>query len=222
MSTITTVIFDFDGTLVDSLPCIVEVARTLSGKYGYPEDFDLEHLRNESPFQIRKELGWSWFKALRFIAEMRPLVSKRMRMLPLHPGTKQVLQKLQKTYTVGILTTNSRETVDTILGREGVTVSFLDAGSGLFSKDHAIRKLLKRRKLQKDEVVYVGDELRDIDACRKAGIPVIAVSWGMNKRSVLEAAKPDYLIDSPAVLVSTLDTSRPTKERRMRGMKISA
>ncbi len=50
--------------------------------------------------------------------------------------------------------------------------------------------------LPDEKVVYVGDSLVDIATARNAGLPVIACSWGFVSREELEAAKPDYLIDT--------------------------
>lgn len=50
--------------------------------------------------------------------------------------------------------------------------------------------------LPDERVVYVGDSLVDIATARNAGLPVIACSWGFVSREELEAAKPDYLIDT--------------------------
>jgi phosphoglycolate phosphatase len=66
---------------------------------------------------------------------------------------------------------------------------------GLFGKDKIIRSILKKRKLKSDEVLYVGDEVRDIEACRKLGIKIAAVTWGFSSKELLEKNKPDFLID---------------------------
>lgn len=50
--------------------------------------------------------------------------------------------------------------------------------------------------LPDEKVVYVGDSLVDIATARNAGLPVIACSWGFVSREDLESAKPDYLIDT--------------------------
>ena len=56
-----------------------------------------------------------------------------------------------------------------------------------------------------DEIIYVGDEMRDIEASKKVGIPVIAVSWGLNKREALESFKPDQMAHSPKDLPGCIE-----------------
>lgn len=55
-----------------------------------------------------------------------------------------------------------------------------------------------RAFLTDSEVLYVGDSLVDIQTARNAGVPVVACSWGFVAREELEAARPDFLIDHPA------------------------
>lgn len=51
--------------------------------------------------------------------------------------------------------------------------------------------------LPDEEVLYVGDSLVDIETARNAGVPVVACTWGFVAREELAAAQPDYLIDQP-------------------------
>jgi phosphoglycolate phosphatase len=50
-------------------------------------------------------------------------------------------------------------------------------------------------------VFYVGDEVRDVLAASEAGVRSVAVSWGYNDRSVLEAARPDFVLDVPNQII---------------------
>jgi len=74
---------------------------------------------------------------------------------------------------------------------------FIHSGRSLFGKDRVIRKLINHEQLQADRVVYIGDETRDIEASRAAGIAVIAVSWGLNRRDLLASLSPDQIADKP-------------------------
>jgi phosphoglycolate phosphatase len=52
---------------------------------------------------------------------------------------------------------------------------------------------------------YVGDEVRDVEAARGAGMRSLAVSWGFNSESVLRASHPDSLAFEPSELSSLLN-----------------
>ncbi|MDD8027901.1 MAG: HAD hydrolase-like protein, partial [Acidobacteriota bacterium] len=74
---------------------------------------------------------------------------------------------------------------------------FIHSESNFFGKNRALNHLVRTRGLKPDKVIYVGDEARDIEACRRVSITVIAVSWGFQSRDMLLAQRPDYLVDSP-------------------------
>lgn len=54
------------------------------------------------------------------------------------------------------------------------------------------------------EVIYVGDETRDVEAAKKVGVKVIAVTWGINSEKILRKQNPDYLIVKPKELIEVL------------------
>ena len=58
-----------------------------------------------------------------------------------------------------------------------------------------------KQALHPSNVLYVGDEVRDIEAAKKAGIRIAAVTWGYNSKKALEAYKPDYLVTKPEELL---------------------
>ena len=49
-------------------------------------------------------------------------------------------------------------------------------------------------------MIYVGDEVRDIEASQSARVASIAVTWGFNSRDILSEAKPSFLAHSPSDL----------------------
>ena len=77
---------------------------------------------------------------------------------------------------------------------------FFYTAKKVFGKDKTISKIIKDMKLEKSGVYFVGDEVRDIEAGKKAGINTIAVSWGYNTKAALDKEHPDYLIDFPLEL----------------------
>ena len=68
-----------------------------------------------------------------------------------------------------------------------------------------MKKLLKNRNLSEFDVIYIGDEVRDIEAAKAAGIKMVAVSWGFNSPEILKTKNPDYLIDYPLQLTQLLE-----------------
>ena len=54
------------------------------------------------------------------------------------------------------------------------------------------------------QLFYVGDEVRDVKACRKAGVPVVGVTWGFNSRDALEKSGPSLVVDHPSELLAAI------------------
>ena len=59
-------------------------------------------------------------------------------------------------------------------------------------------KAMKKFRLNKENIIYIADEIRDIDACRKAGIKIISVCWGFNSKAALSVKNAEYLAEIPA------------------------
>jgi phosphoglycolate phosphatase len=70
----------------------------------------------------------------------------------------------------------------------------------LFGKGKALRRIVRAERLDSSEVLYVGDEVRDIEAARKARVASAAVTWGLNTEAILRAGGPDLVAADPLIL----------------------
>ena len=61
------------------------------------------------------------------------------------------------------------------------------------SKTSRLKKVIRRSGLKKREAMYIGDEIRDLEAAQKANVTFGAVSWGYNKAESLAKRSPDKL-----------------------------
>lgn len=59
--------------------------------------------------------------------------------------------------------------------------------------------------VDKTQAVYVGDGETDIATAKNCGMPIIAVAWGFRDRTVLEGLAPDFIIDTPSELNGVLE-----------------
>lgn len=102
-------------------------------------------------------------------------------------------------YRLGILTSNLQENVEAFLETEELQdlFEFVRAGITVFGKSRSIRRALRTLDLSPAEVIYLGDETRDIEAAHRSRVWAIAVGWGFNSRSALLKLRPDALVDSP-------------------------
>ena len=196
------IILDFDGTIADTLDLGIEIFNRIAPEYNYlpvgPEEREL--FRTKKPQELFEVYGISRLKLLTLMLRVRKEMRRHVSETKPFTGMDAALREISNSgYGMGILTSNSVENVRKFLGINNLTTlfDFIYSGRSFLGKEKVIRKLLIHEKLSKGRVVYVGDETRDIEASRAAGIPVIAVSWGLNSRDLLASLVPDQIADKP-------------------------
>ena len=196
-----TLIFDFDGTIADTLAAIVRLANRYNKALGIlPLDqTDIEAMRGMSSRQILKKYRIPLAKIPYLILHYQKELGREIDKLGLFPGIREVLLELKALgVKLGILTSNSTENVEKFLqARELEVFDFIHSEKNFFGKTRALRHVMKEEEVKREDVIYIGDEARDIEACRKAKVPVIAVSWGFQRRDFLADHDPTYIVDSP-------------------------
>jgi phosphoglycolate phosphatase len=205
-SAVKVLIFDFDGTIADSFEAVWTISNKLAAEFGYPitQADDITQLKNLSSKEIIKQSKLSPFKIPFLVRRLRQELSHEIPYLQTFLGMAPVLRSLQKRGDrLGIVTSNSRENVVAFLTAQNLleVFDFVESGLALFGKDRVIQRVVRRRRLNLADVIYVGDETRDIEAARKIGIPIISVTWGFNSSQALAAESPDFLICQPEELL---------------------
>jgi phosphoglycolate phosphatase len=203
------IIFDFDGTLADTIDILLSITNRLSVEFGFKSATkeELAQLSNLTAWQILRYSGISIFKLPLLIRKLKAELRSEIPNIELFPGIKEVLLELKKNgFQLGIITSNSRDNVLASIQNIGLqnTFDFIYSGT-TFGKHKVINRWLKKQNINPAKVIYVGDEIRDIEAARKTSIKVIAVSWGFNSQSALAAHNPDFLIESPQELIEVLN-----------------
>ena len=196
------ILFDFDGTLANSLERIYEIYNRIAPEYGCVQiDEDGKKIvAGGKPQELMKEYDISPQKLAMLVLHVRREMRKDITRLQPIPGIEDVLSHLsQKGYPMGIVTSNDRENVLLFLKSNRLEgfFEFIYTGKSLFGKDKVFKRLFRQRGLSPADVVYIGDETRDVEACKKIGIPMIAVTWGMNNKTILASMKPEGIADSP-------------------------
>ena len=195
------IIFDFDGTIANTLDSIIDIMNKLSDEFGFQKikEDDVQYLRGKRPREILKHLGISLFKLPFVIRKARREINSHISQLSPTVDLLPILKSLKENgCQIGIVTTNLEENVQNFLHANNMDqFDFFYTAKKVFGKDKTLSKILKDMKLSKSDVYFVGDEVRDIEAGKKAGIKTIAVSWGYNTKDALTKEQPDYVIDSP-------------------------
>lgn len=203
------VIFDFDGTLVDSLPVVVEIANQMVPELKLSKR-EMAMLREMPAKDIIKYSGIPYWRLPRLLIKGKKVLSKRLRDLELFPGMASVLKQLsQDGYKISVVSSNDEDIIRAVLKHEGVEgyMSGVYGNVGLFSKTRAFKKVIKDQKIKLSNAVYLGDEVRDIESAQKAGLTVISVTWGYNGERILKSYNPDYLVRRPDQLYKTIQTA---------------
>lgn len=206
----TVVIFDFDGTIADSFDVVLNITNRLAPEFGYPitQPEDIPQLKGLSSREVMRRAGVPRFKLPFLLRRLRGELQREVSHLQPISGIRTALQDLkQQGCQLGIVTSNSESNVRAFLERQGLLdwFDFIGSGLTLFGKGRIIKNLLQLYDLDPAQVVYVGDETRDIEAARKVGISVISVAWGFNSGEVLAEQNPDFLIYRPEELASVVE-----------------
>lgn len=209
-----TVIFDFDGTIADTLIFHFVKAQEIVDRY-HIANLDHQQIRDEirskTPQELMRKFKLSWVK-LPFIysaiKKAQKELNKQIDKIQVCRGMRQTLLNLKKNkYQLGILSSNLKENIDKFLLLKQLEVfDFIHYEKNIFGKDKALTNLMKKYSLIKNDIIYVGDEVRDIEACKKVGVKIIAVTWGIHTKKILLKYKPEYLVDSPKEMEKILQS----------------
>jgi phosphoglycolate phosphatase len=198
-------IFDFDGTLADTFYVMIEILNNNKEKYGIDgiDPHEIPRLKNMSVKYLLQEFNINILRLPTFLKMLRADLSKEINLVKPFSNIVPTLEKLKEQgIHMGVLTSNTKENVDTFNINHAIDVfDFVHSEKNLFGKHKVLNKILKQRNLDPNNVYYIGDEIRDVEAAKKAGLKSIAVSWGYNSEDVLKKYEPNYLIHKPLGLL---------------------
>ncbi len=190
----TLAIFDFDGTLADTLPWFFSAVNQMAEKHGFKkiEAGEVETLRGYSARQIVEHLSVPAWKLPRIGIDMRRLMAKDIWQIRPFEGIGAMLRSLSdRSVVLAVVTSNSYDNVRHVLGDEhAALISYDECGASLFGKRGKLRRVLQQSGVRPGEAIFVGDEIRDIGAARAEGIPFGAVAWGYTHVAALKAYSP--------------------------------
>ena len=205
------VLFDFDGTLADTAPDLAAAANLQRARRGLP-DLPLAQLRPVASHGARG--------LLRVALDMQPdhpeYEETRRRFLDdyeaamtvhttLFPGMDALLERLEANgLQWGIVTNKMERLALPIIAHLGLTprcAAIVCGDTTAHAKPHPLPLLHAARlaNVTPDRCVYVGDDLRDIQASRAAGMPAIAAAYGYCDGGV-DSWEADINVETPEAL----------------------
>ncbi|HET7598783.1 MAG TPA: HAD-IA family hydrolase [Gemmatimonadales bacterium] len=220
MPSFRTVLFDLDGTLINSIQLILDSYHHTLAAHGLPPRSDDEWLRGVGTPLTAQFAEWRHdeerFKAL--IATYREYnLAHHDRMVQVYPGITDVVRRIKAAgLKTGLVTSKGRGGAERGLRLAGLG----DAIDALVCADEVsnpkphpepVERALALLGADPASALFVGDSIHDMQAGRAAGVRTGAVLWGPFGRAQLEAAKPDYWLARPEDLIALVEGEPPGK-----------
>jgi len=206
------VIFDFDGTIADTIEQALIILNQLSQEYDFKplENHEISGAKNMTAGQFVKHLKIPRMKVPRILAEGKRRLAARVSDIEPIQGMDVLIRNARSRHEIlGILTSNSVENVNAFLDLKGLNCfDFISTIPKLSGKAKNLKAIMRTHSLEPRECLFIGDEIRDVKAARKAGVPIIAVTWGFNSEKALYAAGPDHVTSRPEELDAILEGLR--------------
>lgn len=202
------VIFDLDGTLCDSFPWFLRIVNAVADRHGFRRiaEHEIEAVRGKGAREIVAFFQVPAWKLPIIARDMRRIKAAQLDEIPLFPGVDRLLQALAaKGVVTAMVSSDSEENVRRALGPENARlISHYACGASIFGKAQKFRRVLKLAGVAAADAICIGDEIRDIEAARKAGIACGAVTWGYATAQALQAQAPEMMFSNIDEMIARL------------------
>ena len=205
------VIFDLDGTLADSFPWFRRHVNGVADRFGFRrvDDEDVDSLRHTGSREILDHLQVPLWKLPLIARHMRQLKGLHIADIPLFDGAEAMLRTLADGgLRLALVSSDSEANARTQLGEAAALFSHFDCGASIFGKAAKFRRAVRRAGVDPSQTIAIGDEIRDIEAARAAGIACGAVHWGFAAPKALQALVPDLMFERMEDIVRELSMPR--------------
>jgi phosphoglycolate phosphatase len=199
-------LFDFDGTLADTADWFTSALNESAARFGFRqlsrEEFAM--LRSKDNREIIRYLRVPWWKMPAIARDMRQRSAANAHDMKLFPGVGELLADLRGAgVRIAIVSSNAESTIRSVLGGD-IEIDYFECGASIFGKSARFRRVLRRAGLSVADAIAIGDEGRDIEASRAAGIVAGAVAWGYATPDYLESQSPDIMFGNVSDIRRTL------------------
>jgi phosphoglycolate phosphatase len=192
-------ILDLDGTLADSLPWFRRHVNDVADRFRFRRvaEEDIGALRRAGTREILARLEVPRWKLPMIARHMRRLKTAHLAEIPLFPGVGAMLRALHAGgVRLAVVSSDSEANARAQLGpAKAALISEFACGASLYGKAAKFRRVLRRAGVAPPSAIAIGDEVRDIEAARAAGVACGAVVWGYAAPETLRALRPDFLFE---------------------------
>lgn len=212
-------IFDFDGTLADSLPWLRASFQDMIARFDLAPvgDHEIEGLRMMSARQIMARLNVPMWRLPVIVSDMRKRKLAAADGISLFDGAATLLSDLQRLgIAIAIASSDGEDSVRHVLGPTASLIFHFDCGAAIFGKHRRFRHVARHFGIRPADTICIGDEIRDIEAAHAAGMASGAVTWGYAFPAALQAARPTYLFSSMTEITQRLGAEDEASEIKPR------
>lgn len=211
------IIFDLDGTLLNTIADLAAATNHALMHCGYPQHPTEAYLLfvgngiNKLFERALPETGRNIINVLKVRSLFIPYYNEHKTDLSRpYPEIENLLQRLQeKGFLLAVASNKYQEATTQLINEFFPDIRFsavLGQREQVASKPDptVVYEIMEKTGVTKDEVVYIGDSCVDMQTGANAGVTTIGVSWGFRPRTELEDYKPDFIADSPLQILDFL------------------
>ncbi|GBC93087.1 Pyrophosphatase PpaX [bacterium HR15] len=213
LSAVRAILFDLDGTLIDTVELITQALN-----YTYRKHLGIELPKEE----LRRLIGLPLKMQMHYLDERvahpidhEAMEADEMDYYERHRHLERVLPEVvdavreahRRGYRTALVTSKNRKELASVLPRlnlDSVVEAIVSADDSPRPKPapDPVLTALQRVQVRPEAAVFIGDTVFDIECGRAAGVQVGAVGWGAHLPQDLQAAQPDYYFATPADLLN--------------------
>jgi phosphoglycolate phosphatase len=184
------VIFDFDGTLADSFPWVLRTMDEVADRFQFRRirADELDDLRHCDAREVMRRLGVKRWKLPMIARYVRNRFAADIDQISMFPGAGAMIDELAAAgYAIAVVSANGESSIRKVLGEHVRHVRYISGGVSLFGKRGKLLRMSRLAGVAPADTIVIGDELRDLNAAKKAHMAFGAVSWGMTQADALLA-----------------------------------
>ena len=212
-----TVLFDLDGTLIDSIRLILDSYHHTLTQHNLPARSDEDWLKGVgTPLAVQFS---EWQESPEILAAMIATyreynLKHHDTMVTVYPGVLEAVREIKAAgMQTGLVTSKNRQGALRglrLVGLEALMDVMVCADEVTNPKPHPepVENAVALLGADPASTVYVGDSIHDMHSGRAAGVKTAAALWGPFGRSHLESANPDYWLAAPTDLVNLIAEKR--------------
>ena len=201
------IIFDFDGTLIDSASDLVDSINEMLKEFKLKEapfDEAVKWIGNGSLKLVERALTYNGIEDDKFLEKAHKIFKEKYKHLnakktKLYPYAKELLDNLSKNHNLALVTNKPDEYIKPILKKFNINVFDFILGGNFEHKKPSPIPLLKACEyfsVNPSEAIMIGDSKNDILAAKNAKIKSIAITHGYNQGENIKDFNPDFIVSS--------------------------